>query len=61
MWTAAFMLIIVNLGDCYPNNEAMETIPSVISSVQQYFFSDCVFMLHVHGNEGNFTLRMIST
>jgi hypothetical protein len=61
MWNAAFMLIIVNLGDCYLNNEATETIPSVISSVQQYFFSDCVSMLHVRGNAGNFTLGMIST
>jgi hypothetical protein len=60
MWNAAFMLIIVSVGYCYPNYENPETIHSVISSVQQHFFSDCVSMLHINGNAGNFSCRMIS-
>jgi hypothetical protein len=60
MWNATLMLIIVKLSYCYSNYETTETIPSVISSVQRYFFSDCIFMLHIQGNAGNFTLRMIS-
>jgi hypothetical protein len=60
MWNATFILIIVKLSYCYANYKATETIPSVISSVQRHFFSDCVSMLHIRGNAGNFTLRMIS-
>jgi hypothetical protein len=53
MWNVAFMLIIVKLGACYTNYEAQRTTASVISSVQRYFVSECVFMFHLRGDAGN--------
>jgi hypothetical protein len=47
------MLMAVKLGDCYSSYEAQQTTHSVIYSVQRYFFSECVFLLHVHGDAGN--------
>lgn len=57
MWSAAFMLIAVKLGGCYSSYEAQQTTDSVVYSVQRYFFSECVFLLHEDaGNKYCFTL-----
>ena len=47
------MLIIVKVSACYPHYDFTQIIPSVISSIQRYLFSNCVIILDVQVNAGN--------
>jgi hypothetical protein len=53
MRTLALMLIIVKLSACYAHYDFTQIIPSVISSVQKYLFSNCVIIMDVQVNTGN--------
>jgi hypothetical protein len=53
MRTLALMLIIVKLSACYPHYDFTQIVPSVTSSIQRHFFTNCVTILDVQGNAGN--------